>query len=167
MRTSDITFERVMETLVYDQYAGTFTWRIDRGCVKAGTATGTPGSARNGYLRIYLDGRSYSLHRLAWLYVFGEHPSGEIDHIDGNKLNNKISNLRVLDRSKNQQNLRCAHKDNATGFLGVSFNKKNRKFTAHITIKGENRYLGSFFCAQEAHSAYLEEKRKHHEGCTI
>lgn len=162
-----LTLERVRELLLYNQETGQFTWRVSRGGAKAGDLAGPAGSARRGYLRVHIDGRSYTLHRVVWLYVKGEVPAGEIDHIDGDKLNNRIANLRVVDRTKNQQNLRGAHKDNGTGFLGVSFNKKNRSFTAHITLNGSPRYLGSFKSPQEAHNVYLEEKRKHHAGCTI
>lgn len=168
MATSSLTAERARELLSYDPQSGLLTWRISRGnCFKAGDVAGPPGSMRQGYLRVYLDGRSYSVHRVIWLYVHRVHPSGEIDHIDGDRLNNKISNLRDVTRTKNQENLKHAHKDNSTGHLGVSYNKKNQKFTAHITILGRQNYLGSFQSAGDAHEAYLSKKRKHHSGCTI
>lgn len=122
---------------------------------------------RKGYLRVQFEGRSYSVHRIAWLYANGCEPSGEVDHIDGDKTNNRIGNLRDVTRTHNQENLRLPHKDNACGLLGVCFNKKNRKFIAQITIKGHLNYLGSFDSAESAHEAYLTVKRKQHVGCTI
>jgi hypothetical protein len=163
-----LTAARAHELLVHDEDAGVLRWKVKRGNhINAGDVAGPPGSMRGGYLRVYVEGKTYSVHRVVWLMHFGVHATGEIDHIDGNKANNRMCNLRDVPRTQNQENLKRAHKDNGTGLLGVSFHKKNRKFTAHITIAGKAKYLGSYLTANAAHQAYLEEKRKAHRGCTI
>ncbi len=89
-----------------------------------------------------------------------------VDHKDGNPLNNRWANLRLADESLNGQNQRRAHRDSKTGLLGV-FPKRD-KFAAQITTPDGRRHtLGSFKTAEAAHAAYIEAKRKLHEGCTI
>jgi len=123
----------------------------------------------DGYVVIYVLGKPYKAHRLAWLYVNGEFPAGEIDHIDGNKMNNAIINLRDVSREINQQNRRHAKAGNPAGFLGVTVDQKTGKYLARITKTGAktSTSLGRFDTPEEAHAAYVAAKRVLHEGCTI
>src|SRR6185369_5842834 len=101
--------------------------------------------------------------------VHGEWPKHDIDHINGDIIDNRIANLRDVPRLLNMQNQRRAQAKNATGFLGVTQDKKRGTYHPKIRIPGEKnpRHLGTFRTAEAAHEAYLEAKRKLHAGCTI
>lgn len=161
---SNLTQARLRELLCYDPESGVFTNRVTRcGRAKAGDVAGTPGHC--GYLVVTLDRVQHSCHRLAWLYIHGEHPEALIDHIDGNPANNQISNLRLASGRINSENRRGAYINSKTGLLGVS--SHGHKYRASIGVAGEVRVLGYFRCPQEAHQAYIKAKRELHEGCTI
>jgi hypothetical protein len=165
MANCDITLERLQELLHYDPESGVFTskrWR--GGSARANRPAGTI-MKRSGYVRIQIDGRLYMGHRLAWLYMTGKHPSQQIDHIDGNRQNNRFSNLREVSQTLNSQNQRKAKSHNKTGYLGVSIAYK--KYHAQIKVHGTPVHLGYFTSAEAAHEAYLAAKRKYHEACAI
>ncbi len=158
---------RLREVLSYDPETGLFTWlaRLSKS-VRIGNIAGADTS--NGYRRIRIDDVEYLAHRLAWVYVHGEHPDSLIDHIDGNKQNNAIRNLRLVTVSENMQNQRRAMSGNKCGWLGVTFEKQTRKFKASININGKtSKTLGRFSTAEEVHQAYVNAKRMHHAGCTL
>ena len=122
----------------------------------------------NGYLHFDVNGRKYGAHRLAWLYVTGEWPVGDVDHIDGVRDNNRFSNLRDVSRTVNLQNLRAAKSHNkSTGLLGAYFHKQTGRYTSRIRVNGKDRHLGMFSTAQEAHAAYLAAKRSDHPGSML
>ena len=160
-----ITQERLRELVRYCPETGIFTWKsssINR--VKIGDVAGT--LRKDGYFRIQIDGKLYFAHRLAWFYIHGNLPIYHIDHIDGNRFNNRINNLRDVDRLTNNQNIKPAQQKNkSTGLLGVT--KHRSKFMAQITINGIHKYLGCFDNAHKAHEVYLSAKRNYHKGCTI
>jgi hypothetical protein len=83
--------------------------------------------------------------RLAWLYVHGERPAGEIDHINGNRADNRIANLRIATRSQN-----CANKK---GVSGVTWHKRQKKWHARIKRHGQLHHIGSFSTYEEALAA--------------
>ena len=155
------------DALSYDLETGVFTWKIAPKShrVKQGAVAG--GKTQPGYLVISFGGRLYKAHRLAWAFHYGDWPGKIVDHIDGNRLNNRIANLRDVSNSINLQNTRAARKNSLSGFLGVGWNKKSRKWRAQICIDGKAVALGYFDAPEEAHAAYLAAKRKHHPGCTI
>jgi hypothetical protein len=162
-----VTAEDVRCAWDYDAVTGEFRWKVRTSkCVRVGDVAGA--STSNGYTRLRLNGVEYLAHRIAWLYVYGEHPSNLIDHIDGNKKNNAISNLRVVTFSENIQNQKRAMPHNTCGLLGVTFEKQTKKYKASINIGGGNsKTLGRFNTAEEAHQVYLNAKRVHHAGCTL
>lgn len=167
---SALTAERLREVLHYDPDTGVFTWKVrTSNRVKVGDEVGF--ALTHGYIGTMLDGRRYKLHRLAWLYVHGVWPDGDIDHKDGIKDNNRISNLRVVDMSMNQQNLKQARSNSTSGFLGVHKTVASRQgkkiWMARIKSGGKSICLGYFESPSEAHQVYLAAKRKMHEGCTI
>jgi hypothetical protein len=103
---------------------------------------------------------------LAWLYVHGRWPLDDVDHINCVKNDNRIGNLRDVPNEINAQNVRHARK--AQGPLGCTFDKKAGKWMAQIKLRGNVcKYLGYFDDPGDAHAAYLEAKRKLHDGCTI
>jgi hypothetical protein len=156
-----LTLERVREVLAYEPLTGDFRWTVSRRGISAGKA----GGLRDGYVKLNLLGHQPGAHRVAWLLFHGVWPSGEIDHINGNRADNRMCNLRDVPRSVNLQNIR-AHKGNKLGLLGVT-RSPSGKYQARISIQDRNTYLGTFATPEEAHQAYLEAKREHHEGCTI
>lgn len=161
---STLTAERLREVLDYDPMTGVFTTRIKRQGSKVGISPGY--TKENGYSYMHIDMVSYMTHRLVWLWVNGSWPVGEIDHIDGNKLNNRIMNLRDVDRAMNTQNVKKARRNNkSSGLLGAY--RKGNRWQAQIRIGGVGTTLGTFSTPEEAHAAYLGAKRLFHPGCTI
>jgi hypothetical protein len=154
-----ITQEYLREILDYNPETGLFIWKINRGrlCKKGNTA----GSIDSwGHLQICINSRKRLAHRLAWLYVYGTEPKQQIDHIDGNKQNNAISNLRDVNQTLNQQNRTKARKDSSSGLMGVT--KEGSKYKAQIKAHKKTFYLGMFQTAQEAFEAYKQAKLQLH-----
>lgn len=150
-----ITADYVRTLLNYDPETGIFSWTDKAYKNVKGKKAGYPNA--NKYLKIRINYKQYSLHRIAWLIVYGVWPENQIDHIDGNRQNNKIANLRDVSGSMNQHNRK--------GFMGVVKNKNNGKpFRARIKVNGKEMNLGRFDTAEDAHKAYLKAKRKFHEG---
>lgn len=159
-----LTQARLKEFLSYDPDTGIFTWIKQRSRSTPGSIAGCDDG--RGYVVFQLDRKRHYAHRLAWLYVYGYIPGLEIDHMDGCKSNNRISNLRDVSSQINRQNLRKATARNvSTGVLGVRMLKG--KYLSQITIDGKDRHLGTFDSPEDAHKAYLKAKREYHEGCTI
>jgi hypothetical protein len=151
--------------LHYDRESGVFRWRTTRkyGLILPWSVAGWNDG---GYVRIQIGVRSYLAHRLAWLYEFGEWPSMDVDHINGNPRDNRISNLRNVRRQMNAQNRRPESRVAATGMVGVGLHRDGR-FVAGIYVSGKRRHLGIFATAKDAQAAYLNAKREMHEGCTV
>ncbi len=167
MTRGDLTAEHLRDLLSYDADTGHFVWKVTvaQG-VKAGRVAGS--TSVWGYRTIQVLGRSYRAHRLAWLYVYGEWPSAYIDHINGNRSDNRIANLRDVPRNVNAQNQRRPQKNNKCGLLGVSWHSQARKWVAQIQRpSGGKKCLGLFETPEAAHEAYLATKRQMHEGCTL
>jgi hypothetical protein len=154
-----LTLKRLKEVLHYNLETGRFVW-----IAKTGKKVVVGNEA--GYLRpdgrymVSVDGKAYRTHRLAWFYVHGRWPKGQIDHINGDPFDNCIANLRDVTDGQNKQNLHKAKKHNKTGLLGVQ--PANKKFRARITVEGKVVYLGVFDTPEAAHQAYLAAKRVHH-----
>lgn len=145
-----VTYSKLIEVLDYDQNTGVFRWaKKVANCVKISQLAGTPSA--QGYLRIRIDGQLHMAHRLAWLYVYGKWPEKFLDHIDGDRLNNSIENLRPATASQNQHN-KSVGKHNKLGIKGVS--RQGRKFRAMIRTPGKHVTLGLFDTAEEAKQAY-------------
>lgn len=155
-----ITQSLLKELLHYDMDTGALTWVADqRGHIRAGANAGS--RRPNGYLSIKIRQRRYYAHRLAWLYVYGEWPKDQIDHINGVKDDNRIANLREATHAKNGQN-RTKQSNNSSGFVGVSWHSRDRKWQATIKIDGANKHLGCFDAPEAAHAAYCAAKAKYH-----
>jgi hypothetical protein len=168
MVDSILTAERLRELFSYNPETGLFTRLIGvRGTnAKAGCVAGTDDV--RGYRKITVMKEFHRAHRLAWLYVYGEWPKYEIDHINGIKNDNRIANLRDIPRARNAENMRTPRRNNKSGLLGVtSPSGLDKKFTASICVAGKDIKLGRFDNAEDAHELYLKEKRKRHAGCVI
>lgn len=159
-----LTAERLRELVSYDPMTGVMhRKRSISNKTKIGDEIA--GVQQDGYLLGSVDGRQYLVHRLAWLYANGAWPNGDIDHINGQRTDNRIENLRDVPRRINQENIRFARSHSKTGLLGVS--PKDGRYRARINVHGRAVYIGKFDTAEKAHHAYLEAKRKLHDGCTI
>lgn len=129
--------------------------------IKPGTVAGFKNW--KGYTLLFVQGKKYRAHNLAWFYVYGEWPDRQIDHKDGNPSNNAISNLRLATRSQNQFNRR-KQRNNTSGFKGVYWIGHMNKWLAKAVVRGKQHHLGYFHDAKEAHAAYCEGiKRLHGE----
>ena len=117
------------EILKYEPNTGNFYWKTDRNhSVIIGSIAGSqhPG----GYWTIGINGKNYAAHRLAWFYVYGTWPQKHLDHINGNRADNRIENLREATRSQNMQNEKKARSTNSNGFLGVTKHGKKWRATS-------------------------------------
>jgi hypothetical protein len=154
-----ITAAEAHERISYDAQSGQFTW------IKCGKPefNGCPaGSVHNeGYIVIKLLGRVYRAHRLAWLMCHGTFPNGEIDHINGIRSDNRISNLRLASASENKYN-KSATVESATGIKGVCWSKKYQKWEVRIGFEKQRRFLGHFDSQHDAAQAYAAAAKKYH-----
>jgi hypothetical protein len=144
----------------YEPDTGRFFWLTppSRAATKGGEA-GWPDF--QGYRRIRYKGRGIRAHRLAWLLVYGEWP-GHLDHINGDRSDNRIANLRECTLAENRQNASLRN-DNTTGYCGVHLDRKKGTYYAVIRIHGKAHYLGrGFSTAEEAAAAYADGKRRLH-----
>lgn len=158
-----LTQARLKELFHYDEATGIFVRRVDnKNGVKAGRISGTTSRARKQYRVIRIDRVLYFCHRLAWLYVHGEFPPGFVDHINGDGLDNRIENLRVVTNAQNVQASLRLPKHNTSGLKGASYNKLTKKWIAGISINNKRKHIGAFETAEQAHKAYMDEKRKVH-----
>lgn len=157
MTKSELTQARLHEILRYDPGSGEFRWRVRKRLnVRDGDVAGSP--MRSDYWRIHVDGRGYRAHQLAWLYMTGEWGRPLIDHRDGNPLNNRWCNLRLSSYLENSANRR-RKRTNASGFKGVTFDRRRGKWMARIEKESREYFLGRFATAEEAHEAYVTAAR--------
>lgn len=144
--------------LNYDPETGLFTWRVrTSNRIRVGDVAGTMDT--NGYLRIGVCGKVRSAHRLVWLYVYGYFPEQDIDHADGDRTNNRLSNLRECSRSQNLIN-KPIQDNNVTGVKGVCWSKDKKRWEAYAKKKGVKIRLGmykNFDDAVAARKAYIDE----------
>ena len=153
-----ITLETVQKHLGYNPETGEVWWKTKR----KGRNLKPGRIDADGYLEILIEGYRHKAHRFIWLLTYGKFPDGIIDHINGDRLDNCIKNLRDVNRSQNSQNMRGAHKDSETGLLGVSKSRIKGKYRSRIHVEGKEMSLGHFDTPEEAHAAYLAAKKKYH-----
>ncbi len=153
-----LTVEELRERFSYDPDTGIFRHIKPskyQGALKAGDEAGY---IREGkYLVISINNRQYYAHRLAWLYVNGEWPPELLDHINQDKLDNRISNLRLASKSENCSN-GSLRTNNTSGYKGVV--KFGHKWKAQITHNQEVIYLGLHDTPEKAHAAYVKKSKE-------
>jgi hypothetical protein len=150
-KARELTLDELRAVLFYSPETGEFVWRQ---AMSPKVLAGSPAGWVNGqYLRIRLFWRIYEAHRLAWFYVHGEWPADFVDHVDGDGLNNRLSNLRLASRAENQWNV-GAPRTNTSGIKGVSWHSRNKKWVATLRRHGKKVHLGYFRTKEEAQDAY-------------
>lgn len=168
MAEKDVSIERLKELLRYEPETGKLYW-IAGHCrkIRPGAEAGKSGT---NYLKVAVDKTQLKVHRVAWVLAHGRWPPHYLDHIDGNRKNNILSNLREATRSENGQNQRRPSRRNKCGSLGVSYHNNpaaKNPWIAQIAINGEKKYLGSFATEADASKAYLAAKVELHPFQTI
>lgn len=145
--------------LNYNKETGVFTWKHDgtRG-VKAGDVAGA--KTKDGYIMLSIKGKKILAHRVAWLFANKEFAQGNIDHINRNKSDNKIANLRLANASENAQN-RLKNSKNTSGYKGVTWHKRDKKWQAAITVQSKVIHLGYYANVEDAHKSYVEASKKY------
>ena len=160
-----ITQERLKELLHYDPETGVFTWKFrDKAYFHKGlrseswnskwanTIAGSIFTCHGiTYKHTSIFKKSYRMHRLAWLYVYGEWPD-QIDHINGNGIDNRILNLRSVTNRENHRNVKL-RTDNKSGVNGVNKCKQTKKWKVRINIYGKEKWIGRFDSFEEAKKA--------------
>jgi len=145
------TFDEFESLLRFEPSTGRFFWRVNRYRVEAGAPAGQPHPS--GYWMIGVRGRRYLAHRLAWLFSYGRWPEATVDHINGDRRDNRPSNLREASASQNTMNGK-RRSTNTSGFKGVSWRPDQKKWRAYIVKDGRQTSLGSFDSPEKAHAAY-------------
>lgn len=156
-------------------YVDTSEWIVRRKIASPPYEAGHRANARcrkSGYRFVRIRTKEYAEHRLIWFLYYGRWPKYHIDHINGDKLDNRIENLRDVPAAINAMNVRKAREGTRMNTpLGVVYipakKAKTPKYRATISINGVAKSLGKYHTPEEAHQVYLEAKRRLHSGCTI
>ena len=147
----ELTAEYLRSILNYNPETGIFTWKVrTSNSVKVGDVAGSLDG--DGYLLIQLQRRKHLAHRLVWLYVYGEWPKLTIDHINRNKADNRITNLRDVSHKQNHQNASKSSR-NTSGHPGVCWYKSCSKWQARIKHNYKHIHLGYFTTIEDAIAA--------------
>lgn len=116
----------------------------------------------NGYITVWFNGKNDYMHRVIWEFVNGPIPEGMVvDHINGDRSDNRLVNLRLATPSQNAQN-RQKSKNNSSGIKGISYHQRDKKWHAYIGVNRKQLYLGSYSSASEAENVYLDAVDRYH-----
>jgi HNH endonuclease len=147
--------EEIREYIDYNPETGECVWKKKTSKyskVKVGDTVGHLSS--DGYRSFKVSDNMYQLHRVIWFLYHGEDPGDkQVDHMNGNRSDNRISNLRLLTHQENQHNNHC---------LGIHYSKNRRKWTAQIRLDGKKKHLGGWDCPLLAGLAYQDAKKELH-----
>lgn len=146
-----LTRDQLVELLDYDPETGQFTNRITRNPralvgQRAGDPTGT------GYWRVQINKSRYQAHRLVWLWAYGQFPDRQIDHINGDRSDNRLANLRLATNKENHENVKL-RADSATGVRGVHLHTRGNRYIAQVCHNGVGKHIGSFRSLEDAQAA--------------
>jgi len=153
-----ISHDDLLSLLHYDPDTGEFTWKVRKAnCIAVGDRAGGV-RPKDGYRMIQISGRFYLEHRLAWFYVHGQWPGDCVDHINFNKADNRIANLRKAEKWQN-----CCHRDlNAhapSGCSGVNFRSDMDKWRVRVGANGKRTTIGHYDTYEEAVAARMRAKQ--------
>ena len=145
-----ITHDELTRLLNYNKVTGEFTWVSDRGRVKSGATAGAV--RKDGYLHIVINRKVYLAHRLAWFYVMGEWPEDQIDHVNKNRGDNRICNLRQATNKQNGENIPLLS-SNTSGHRGVTWSNERQKWVAQVKHHGKTIRVGRYDSLEAAAEA--------------
>jgi hypothetical protein len=155
-----VDIERAKQLLEYNSETGIFRWKVSPNKrIAEWSVAGT--NHTEGYISISVDRKRVLAHRLAWMFVYGRPPHGEIDHINRVRNDNRISNLREATSASNKQNL-SMRSDNKSAIMGVNWHKASQKWRAYVSVNGRQISLGYYDSIHAAKAAREEGKKKHH-----
>jgi HNH endonuclease len=156
---TELTQQRLKELLRYDPETGEFWWMV---AAAQRISSGDKAGHKNvrGYIDIRIDGIKYRAPRLAFLYMTGKFPDKEADHKDGDRSNNRWTNLREATSGDNKANT-MLRSDNTSGLKGVHWNRRDCNWRAQICANGRRIFLGYFDTPKRAHEVYLAAAKKH------
>jgi hypothetical protein len=156
-----ITHAKLTEILSYDAAAGNLVWRKPRPKIRVGQIAGS--KHHKGYINLEIDGKHYAAHRLVWFYVTGKWPKDQIDHINGDKADNRFENLREATNGQNRANTKNCNKHGLKGVRRLAWMKPDGKcWQAQITHNKKVTYLGCYYTKEDAHSAYCDAAKRLH-----
>lgn len=157
---NDLAADYVRSILGYNPETGDLVWKVAKGRrVRSGDVAGHLNG--NGYVYVRVDGAHYLSHRLVWLIHYDRWPKDQIDHINGDRADNRVENLREATNAENHQNKSsCAN--SSSSFVGVHWEPRCGTWQAQITLGGKQKYLGSFHSEEAAAAAYAKAKAELH-----
>lgn len=157
-----LTQDEVRDLFDYDETSGWLIWKKPTSN-RAASWSRAGNIDSKGYRRIGIKGHQYREHQIIWLWWYGEFPGHQIDHINFNRMDNRIKNLRVAlrdDLDNNQH--RKLNRNNTSGHMGVRWHKAAQKWAARITVERKEIHLGLHLAIEDAIEAYQSAKRKYH-----
>jgi len=154
------TAEELREMLNYCPETGVFTWKMQTGS-RAAVGKEAGNIHHTGYHNIRIKRITYQAHRLAWLHYYGKEPKKYLDHVNGVKNDNSIKNLREASQQENMCN-QGRPITNKTGFKGVSWVERIKKYHAQCQVAGKKYRLGYYLTPEEAYQAYVAFVTEHH-----
>ena len=151
--------ERLLNLFNYDYNTGLLKWKYQKQSHFNGKIAGY---RKRGYIKIEVDGSEFMAHRLVWKIVTGIDPgSSQVDHINGDKIDNRFTNLRLASNAQNAMNKGVSAR-NTSGYKGVSYSERRQKWVATIRINGKSIYLGRYSTPELAHMAYCKAAAELH-----
>lgn len=157
---NEVSIHLLRHEFRYNPTTGLLTNRVNRSrCALIGEEAGKLSS--RGYRQVGIRGALYSVHRVAWAIHFGYWPTRLIDHINGVRDDNRISNLRLANFEESSRNRRASRR-NTSGAKGVTFHKQTGRWQAQIGCGGRNHYLGLFNTVDLAQQAYERAAKRLH-----
>jgi hypothetical protein len=153
--------ELLKELVNYDPNTGVFAWKKIRPGVSSSKKFGS--LKPSGYIVVLINKKLYRLHRLAWLYMTGEWPENEIDHINGNKADNRFCNIRKATKAENNWNKKV-RKDSTTGVKNVLYYPKYQSYYVRITANKIAHSFGPFKTKDQAALVAKEKRAEIHKN---
>lgn len=156
-----LTTDHLHAVLDYNAETGIFTWRIACRGTKAGAKAGSKPNS-DGYINICVNHLLYKAHRLAWQHVHGIVPPNQVDHINGDRADNRLCNLRLATNAENSQS-RPVNGQGSSGLIGATWRADKSLWASEIMVGGRRHRLGYFDSRELAHVAYLHAKARLHK----